>query len=81
MGVQILHDISILFDVIPEEDRKGFYTVVPALLGCFSQGTTVEKALANTKKAIRLHLKMLKRKGDYIPSKGLALHAIVEVPA
>lgn len=68
-------------DVIPEEDGKGFYTVVPALPGCFSQGATVEKALANTKKAIRLHLKMLKREGDYIPSEGLAFHAIVEVPA
>lgn len=68
-------------DVIPEEDGKGFYTVVPTLPGCFSQGATVEKALANTKKAIRLHLKMLQHRGDSIPSGGLAFHAIVEVPA
>lgn len=29
-------------DILPEEDGEGFYVVVPALPGCFSQGKTVE---------------------------------------
>jgi predicted RNase H-like HicB family nuclease len=46
--------------VLPEEDGKGFYVVVPALPGCFSQGKTVEEAQKNIAKAIKLHIKMLK---------------------
>lgn len=68
-------------DVIPEEDGQGYYTIVPTLPGCFSQGMTVEKALANTKKAIRLHVKMLKKKGLTVPSDGITFHAVIAVPA
>ncbi|MBI4237091.1 MAG: type II toxin-antitoxin system HicB family antitoxin [Deltaproteobacteria bacterium] len=68
-------------DVVTEEDGQGFYTVVPALPGCFSQGATVEEALKNTRQAIRLHVKMLRKKGLEIPSEGLTLHAVVAVPA
>lgn len=68
-------------DVVPEEDGKGFYTIVPALPGCFSQGETVEKALKNTQSAIRLHVRMLKKKRLPVPTEGLTLHAVVEVPA
>lgn len=68
-------------DVIPEEDGQGFYTIVPALPGCFSQGRTIEDALAHTRKAIRLHVKVLRKKGLPIPHEGLTFHAVVTVPA
>ena len=31
-------------DILPEEDGKDYYVVVPALPGCFSQGRTIEEA-------------------------------------
>ncbi|MBF0491275.1 MAG: type II toxin-antitoxin system HicB family antitoxin [Deltaproteobacteria bacterium] len=48
-------------DVIPEEDGKGYYVVVPALPGCFSQGNTVENALKNVQETISLHLQAMKK--------------------
>lgn len=55
-------------DIIPEEDGVGFYVVVPALPGCFSQGATVEQAKRNIQKAIALHLKALKKSGNKAPT-------------
>lgn len=43
-------------DVLPEEDGKGYYVLVPALPGCYSQGKTVEEAFKNIKEAITLHI-------------------------
>jgi len=34
----------------------GFWSRVPALPGCFSQGKTIEETIANTKEAIELYL-------------------------
>lgn len=68
-------------DVLPEEDGKGFYVVVPALPGCFSQGRTVEEAQKNIAKAIKLHIKMLKKRKRFTAQEGLSLHAVVEVAA
>lgn len=68
-------------DVLPEEDGKGFYVVVPALPGCFSQGKTVEEAQKNIAKAIKLHIKMLKKRKQFTLQDGLCLHAVVEVAA
>lgn len=66
-------------DVIPEEDGKGFYVVVPALPGCFSQGKTVEVALKNAKKAIFLHIRALKKQGAAVPKKDMSFHTVVEI--
>lgn len=68
-------------DVLPEEDGKGFYVVVPALPGCFSQGKTVEEAQKNIAKAIKLHIKMLKKRKRFTLQDGLSLHAVVVVAA
>lgn len=40
---------------------------VPALAGCFTQGRTVDEALANAKEAIALHLDALTAEGEPIP--------------
>lgn len=34
----------------------GFWSRVPALPGCFSQGETIEETIVNTKEAIELYL-------------------------
>ncbi len=68
-------------DVIPEEDGRGYYVVVPALPGCFSQGKTVEEAMKNAKEAISLHVRALKKQGEKIPSSERTFHTVVEIAA
>ena len=48
-------------EVIIEKDETGFYVAeVPALPGCFSQGTTFEEAEVNIREAIELWLEVMK---------------------
>lgn len=68
-------------DVIPEEDGKGYYVVVPALPGCFSQGKTIEMAMKNAKAAIALHVRALKKNGESIPTQERTFHTVVEIAA
>lgn len=68
-------------EVLPEEDGKGYYVVVPSLPGCFSQGKTVEEAVRNTQEAIALHVQSLQKQGEEIPSEDHSFHTIVEVAA
>jgi antitoxin HicB len=49
------------FKVLLEPDEDGGYVVVcPSLPGCYSQGETVEEALANIREAIELCLEDLR---------------------
>ena len=67
-------------NIVPEEDGKGYYVLVPALPGCFSQGFTIEEAQKNIVKAIRLHLKCIRKEGEVIPKeKRKILNTVVEV--
>ena len=49
--------VNLIFD--PEYD--GYVADVPELPGCMSQGKSVEAALANVRKAIRVYLKAARR--------------------
>ena len=51
----------------PEAEAGGYSVSVPALPGCYSQGETVEDALAQIREAIGLHLWGLEQDGDPIP--------------
>lgn len=68
-------------DVIPEEDGKGYYVIVPSLPGCFSQGKTVEEAVENAQEAIALHIRSLKKQGGSVPIEDNTLHTVIEVAA
>jgi len=68
-------------DVLPEEDGKGYYVVVPALPGCFSQGKTVEEAMKNAKEAITLHVRALRKQGEKFPTRERTFHTVVEIAA
>ncbi len=68
-------------DILPEEDGKGYYVIVPALPGCFSQGKTVEEARRNIEEAISLHLAEMKRNGESIPQEGAGYQSVIEIAA
>jgi predicted RNase H-like HicB family nuclease len=69
-------------EIIPEEDGKGYYAVVPSLPGCFSQGPTIEETNINIREAISLHIAALKKSGQAVPSEsGDAYKTVVEVAA
>lgn len=46
-----------LVNVIYDPEYKGYVADVPQLPGCMSQGKTIEKSLANIRKAIAIYLK------------------------
>lgn len=60
--------------LIHTAEEGGYWVEVPALPGCFSQGETLDEALANVHEAIELHLESLQEEGQEIPSdRGLVI--------
>ena len=59
---------ALQYNVFLEPDPDGGYVaVVRALPGCYSQGDTVEEALANARDAILLTIEDLRERGEPIP--------------
>ena len=52
--------------LIPDE-TGGYVVQVPSLPGCYSEGDTVEEALANIKEAIELHIEVMVEAGEEVP--------------
>lgn len=53
-----------------DHEYKGYVVDVPELVGCMSQGKTIDEALANVKDAIRGWLYVEEKRGRlYIPEK------------
>ena len=46
--------------LIHPAEEGGFWSEVPALPGCYSQGETIDETLQNSKEAIEAHLLALK---------------------
>ena len=42
--------------VVIEKDEHGFYARCPELMGCYTQGQTLDEAIANIREAIELYL-------------------------
>ncbi len=59
--------------LIPEPEEGGYSVMVPLLPGCFTQGETVEEALANARDAIEVHLRGMAIDGDEIPEEHASL--------
>jgi predicted RNase H-like HicB family nuclease len=53
--------------LIHTAEEGGYWVEVPALPGCFSQGETLDEALANIQEAIELHVESLREEGQDIP--------------
>jgi predicted RNase H-like HicB family nuclease len=43
----------------PDEEEGGYVASIPALPGCFSEGDTLEEALANIREAAELYLESI----------------------
>ena len=46
--------------LVHQAEEGGFWSEVPALPGCYSQGETIDETLQNTKEAVEAHLMALK---------------------
>jgi len=46
--------------LVHQAEEGGFWSEVPALSGCYSQGETIDETLRNTKEAIEAYLLVLK---------------------
>ncbi len=66
--------------IIHGAEEGGYWTEVPALPGCFSQGESVDEALRNIREAIELHVEGLKEDGLGIPQDTGFVISRVEVP-
>jgi predicted RNase H-like HicB family nuclease len=55
------HKGRFLVNLIFDPEYKGYVADVPQLPGCMSQGKTVEAALKNIRKAIKVYLKAAPR--------------------
>jgi len=51
----------------PDSEQGGYWVTVPALPGCFSQGDTLEAAIAYAREAIAGHIACLKEMGEPVP--------------
>ena len=70
------------FKVLLEPDEAGGYVVIcPSLPGCYSQGYTVEEAMANIEEAILLCLEDMQAHGEAVPEVSRTLVGSVMVTA
>ena len=68
------------FPVLIEKDEDGFFVAdCPDLLGCHSQGKTLEAAITNIRDAIKLNLEILKAEKQDIPKSGPVSLTSIEV--
>ena len=49
-------------------EEGGYWSEVPVLPGCYSQGKTVDETMRNTKEAIESHLKAMRDDNQEIPT-------------
>ena len=76
IGGEVKMDYTVL---IHRAQEGGYWTEVPGLPGCYSQGETIEEALVNTREAVECHLAGLREEGQEIVQEGGLLIARVSV--
>lgn len=74
-----MYDFKVLLE--PDEEAGGYVVTCPSLPGCYSQGETVEEALANIREAIELCLEDLVAHGEPVPDATKTLIGTVLVTA
>ncbi|HLB46130.1 MAG: type II toxin-antitoxin system HicB family antitoxin [Chloroflexota bacterium] len=74
-----VYDFKVLLE--PDEETGGYVVTCPSLPGCYSQGNTVEEALANIREAIELCLEDMAELGEPVPDTTKTLIGTVLVTA
>ena len=74
-----VYDFKVLLE--PDEEAGGYVITCPALPGCYSQGETVDEAMANIREAIELCLEDLIELGQPVPDSTKTLIGSVLVNA
>ena len=72
-----VYDFKVIVE--PDEEAGGYVVSCPALEGCYSQGETVEEALANIEEAILLCLEDLQAQAMPLPDASKMLIGSVAV--
>jgi predicted RNase H-like HicB family nuclease len=72
-----VYDFKVLLE--PDKDDGGYVVSCPALPGCYTQGDTVDEAMANIKEAILLCLEDLISQDQPIPDMSQTLISSVAV--
>lgn len=57
--------------VLTPAEEGGFTVLVPALLGCHTEGDSYEEAMANAREAIELSLEVMRERGEEIPHESI----------
>ncbi len=55
------------YEVVVTKEGNGYWVLVPALPGCYTQGETIAEVMACAKDAIETHLEALREDGQAIP--------------
>jgi len=76
MGGASVRNYNVVLEPSPD---GGYVAVVPALPGCYSQGDTVEEALASAREAIELTIEDMEANGEPVPDAAGELIAKVAV--
>lgn len=63
------------------QPEGGYFVQCPALPGCYSEGETVEEALANIREAIELVLEDMTSRGEAVPTTGPAIVTEITIAA
>jgi predicted RNase H-like HicB family nuclease len=83
MAMQTLKNMSYTVKLEPT-DEGGYFVSVPALPGCFTQGETVEEALAMASDVIQVWIESLVKEGESVPVEetveGAAMSYRVNIP-
>lgn len=53
--------------ILEKQPDQGYHVFCPALVGCHSQGDTLDEALKNIKEAIELYVESLEAHGEAVP--------------
>jgi predicted RNase H-like HicB family nuclease len=59
------YDFKVVIE--PDNEKGGYVVTCPSLPGCYSQGETIDEALANIKEAIELCIEDMKAHGEPLP--------------
>jgi predicted RNase H-like HicB family nuclease len=62
---------NLIFSIIVEKDKDGYFAECRELQGCYTQGKTYEEVMKNIREVIELHMEDRIERGDFVaPSSG-----------